>query len=241
MWREPTEWPTLAAWPDPALVYTREPWWCGTKKAQPLLRSLRGVLLTSFCDPPVSARMASAALDGTGVRHWFAVQVATRHPKLTALPLGIDRRDVPAIAAAPRVAWRDRDILLHCNIKPRTAERRQVLGQFAHAQDWVRIVLDLPVPMYAAELGRSRFVLSPGGRSWDCYRTYEALAMGAVPIVRRCEPFSDAVEGLPVLMVEDWREVTRERLEAYEPPAVWNLERMTMAYWVERICHEQGQ
>jgi hypothetical protein len=59
--------------------------------------------------------------------------------------------------------------------------------------------------------------------------------MGAIPIVIRCATVDRVVEGLPVLLVDDWREVTKARLEAYVPEPTWNLERITQAYWTSRI------
>lgn len=40
----------------------------------------------------------------------------------------------------------------------------------------------LPLDKYYDELAASRFVVSPAGDRMDCYRNYEALAFGAVPI-----------------------------------------------------------
>jgi hypothetical protein len=96
---------------------------------------------------------------------------------------------------------------------------------------WKGPITPRSLPEYYALLGRSKFVLSPPGRGWDCYRTYEALAMGAVPIVRRQRPISDVVEGLPVLVVDEWTRLTPAQL--VKPDGT--LERLTQAYWNERI------
>jgi len=60
--------------------------------------------------------------------------------------------------------------------------------------------------------------------------------MGAIPIVKRQRPMSDVVDGLPVMVVDDWSEVTPERLEReWNTPREWNLERLSLRYWKERI------
>ncbi len=59
---------------------------------------------------------------------------------------------------------------------------------------------------------RSRFVLSPPGRGLDCHRTYEALYLGAYPIVLKT-PLSPLYSGLPVLVVSRWEEISEELLE----------------------------
>jgi hypothetical protein len=56
------------------------------------------------------------------------------------------------------------------------------------------------------------FVLSPFGNGLDCHRTWEALLCGCIPIVRSTV-FKELFEGLPVLIVEKWTDVTLTLLE----------------------------
>ncbi len=56
------------------------------------------------------------------------------------------------------------------------------------------------------------FVLSPFGNGLDCHRTWEALICGCIPIVRT-KVFQELFYGLPVLIVDDWVNVTKELLE----------------------------
>jgi len=59
---------------------------------------------------------------------------------------------------------------------------------------------------YRKMLLNSAFVLSPPGNGADCHRTWEAIYLGAVPIVlKKYWPFSHL--DLPVLVVEDWSEI----------------------------------
>ena len=55
---------------------------------------------------------------------------------------------------------------------------------------------------------RAQFVLSPRGNGVDCHRTWDGLAVGALPVVLRPGPAFDAVfDGPPVLHVRSWAEV----------------------------------
>ena len=186
----------------------------------------------------VAARLvAEAVLNDTAITHWFAVQVDAVHPKLTAVPLGVDRRDVTTLDAAPRVPWAQREIRLHAHFTAHTPERRALRDQLA-AEPWGHPPMaKVPPPAYFAELGRSQFVVSPPGLGWDCYRTYEALAMGAIPIVRRQDPISAVVDGLPVVVVEDWADLTPDRLESEAARRVTAPEwsRLTLAYWTQQV------
>ncbi len=216
-----------------SVVFVRDAWrapWRGSLRrvAHPC------VLVTVFNDAHVRPHATTELLDGTQIRQWFAVQVHTEHPRVTPMPIGIDGRDLPTLTAAPRLAWADRDIGCLANFQPRNAERKALL-RHCRDQAWMTTTAwGTYAPMSQAEyyalLGRSRFVLSPPGRGWDCYRTYEAIAMGAIPIVRRMAGMDRVVEGLPVVTVNDWNEVTPHRVR---PDG--SIERVTAAYWRERI------
>src|ERR1700722_11865528 len=66
---------------------------------------------------------------------------------------------------------------------------------------------------YLVDLAHSKFVLSPQGNGLDCHRTWEALYMGCIPIVKN-SLLNDLYEDLPVVIVDDWAEVTEEFLNA---------------------------
>lgn len=51
-----------------------------------------------------------------------------------------------------------------------------------------------------------QFVVSPHGNGLDCHRTYEAIALGCIPIVKR-SGISDLFLKLPVLVLDDWDEM----------------------------------
>jgi hypothetical protein len=59
---------------------------------------------------------------------------------------------------------------------------------------------------YAARLADARFALVPGGNSPETIRLYDALEMGAIPIMLR-STFVDApgaLNGPPFLLLDDW-------------------------------------
>ena len=55
------------------------------------------------------------------------------------------------------------------------------------------------------------FVVSPHGRGLDCFRTWEALLMGAIPIVKH-SPIDGLYDGFPVVFVEDWSAINERNL-----------------------------
>jgi hypothetical protein len=88
---------------------------------------------------------------------------------------------------------------------------------------------------------RFAFELSPHGKGLDCFRTWEALALGCVPIVKASslDPLYED-EAFPVVIVQSFSEVTPENLkrwqhahaDAFGPDLLMKL---SNGYWVERI------
>jgi hypothetical protein len=85
------------------------------------------------------------------------------------------------------------------------------------------------------------FQVSPRGRGLDCFRTWESLFLGTIPIVRSStlDPlYLD--ENLPVVIVESYREVEPGNLARwkaqYEDRFTPELRtRLTNGYWLDRI------
>lgn len=88
--------------------------------------------------------------------------------------------------------------------------------------------------------GKYAFSISPHGNGLDCHRTWEDLYLGCIVIVKT-SPLDPMYEGLPVVIVKDWDEVTKENMEkwlkqygdASTNPAY--REKLTMAYWRNKI------
>jgi hypothetical protein len=89
------------------------------------------------------------------------------------------------------------------------------------------------------EKTRYAFVISPHGHGLDCHRTWESLALGNIVIVKRSS--LDALyEGLPVAIVDDWHDLTEEKLrgwhaeyrDAFRSEDV--QERLTNRFWIAR-------
>lgn len=248
----PVKWHAQRTWAKTAkrhtpqageIVYARAAWrapW----RAQ-LVESIQApvVLVTSFYDPAIKPMAVEEMFQpGSPIRHWFGVQAHVTHPRLTAMPVGVEGSMVPVLQAGERRTVRDIPLYLNfrtANSYQRAEVIRPVLWQrFARQDAWVVAdAWDAANPsVYVNQLGRSQFVLSPPGFAWDCYRTYEAMAMGAIPIVQRKRPVTDHLEALPCVLVDDWSEVTRERLQReWETRQVKDCRTLSMSYWRERI------
>ena len=81
------------------------------------------------------------------------------------------------------------------------------------------------------------FVLSPFGNGMDCHRTWEALCLGSIPIIR-APRFKDLFKDLPVLIVNDWYEINQDLLintiKIFQNTK-FNYEKLNLEYWINKI------
>ena len=85
------------------------------------------------------------------------------------------------------------------------------------------------------------FVVSPFGNGLDCHRTWEALALGCIPIIMT-SGLDSLYDDLPVLIVKDWSDVTEEMLmkvvnefKGKHEKGLFNYDKITLKYWVDKI------
>lgn len=164
---------------------------------------------------------------------------------------GVQQLDMKAIKAS-LPPLRDRPLTVYCNfhLNMDTFLRHPNARKRAIARATAREVLrDKPFVLWEARQAPRHtvwarhavvsFEASPRGNSIDCHRTWEALILGTIPIVAST-PLDPLYEGLPVAVVEDWPEITADRLaqwkeeflpwfEAPLPPQLYSN------HWVDRF------
>jgi hypothetical protein len=75
-----------------------------------------------------------------------------------------------------------------------------------------------------------KYVISPLGNGLDCHRTWEAIILGCIPIVKK-SGLDPMYEGLPVLIVNDWADVTQDLLDNFKPDYT-NIKKIYLDYWI---------
>lgn len=81
------------------------------------------------------------------------------------------------------------------------------------------------------------FVLSPHGNGLDCHRTWEALVLGCIPIVKT-SPLDSLYKDLPVLIVSNWNEINEELLKStieIFKLTTFNYDKLKLQYWMNLI------
>lgn len=211
-------------------------------RMHPRIRS-KYILVSHNGDLPVPANF-SHILDDPRLIAWFGQNVENySHPKLHPIPIGLANLcwahgNVETVDRSVHSLDGIRDILLYVNLNIETnpSVRRPVYDLFAN-QPYSFTSLSTSFENYLMDLSRSKFVLSPRGNGLDTHRTWEALYLGAIPIVLSSS-LDPLFEDLPVLIINSWSEISEEfLLEKYEEMSrkTYRLERLYADYWFDRL------
>ena len=87
---------------------------------------------------------------------------------------------------------------------------------------------------FLSDLRRSKYVLSPPGVGEDCFRTWESVLLGAVPVVYNSSGLHKLWAVAPVLAMDNMEDIREEDLVARNNNLV-GREVALAPYWFERI------
>jgi len=147
--------------------------------------------------------------------HWFAQNVTTKHPKLTPLPIGLENRHLSHHGRISKFKkWnkympiKKPRILSAFSVSTNIPERSKALIYLKNHPLVDNNTIYISSQKHMTLLAQHMYVASPPGNGIDCIRTWEALYLKTIPIVKR----SVATEyfkkiGLPLVLIDDWNEL----------------------------------
>ncbi len=221
------------------------------------LPQAKGPIVIVSGDSDLSFSVDRALLEDSKILHWFAQNCTIEHPKVSPLPIGLDYHTVaeqdhhwsPKMTplkqekmlkelAAIEPTWERRDhraygnFLLNISRGNRRAAYEQIpKGLMIYELGFV----SRPVTWW--KQASAAFTVSPLGNGLDCHRTWETLVLGGIPIVETSTN-DKLYEGLPVLIVKSWSDVTSMRLESTIREfsvKSFEKERLQLQYWIQKI------
>ncbi|MEC7838630.1 MAG: hypothetical protein VX777_01170 [Chlamydiota bacterium] len=202
------------------------------------------ILVTHNSDDGVNAKFSHYIKDDK-ILAWFCQNLETSsHKKLHPIPIGIANKcwahgNVDKIKSIEsEMGKMSRNILLYMNFALNTnlKERKAVADLFKDTSFCVK-ASPKEYSAYLTDLAQSKFVLSPRGNGLDCHRTWEALLMGAIPIVKS-STLDPMFKNMPVLIVNDWSEINEDFLNrSYEKMqnTSYDNEKIYFQYWWKLI------
>lgn len=221
------------------------------------------VLVTGDSDTPIdndfiSSPQVRSLLGSPFLIEWFAQNLTIQNEVLRAIPIGQDyhtvweRPGIWGLGAASPIAQehqliemfrqapniKNRYPIAYCNwhFEINRGDRREC---FSRAEQQACFYEPARLPRMAS-WGRQAefmFVLSPSGVGLDCHRTWEALSLGCIPIVKR-NGISKLFADLPVVVIDDWCEVTATNLERFYDELSgkkFDMSSLFLTYWVQKF------
>lgn len=226
------------------------------------------VLVTGDSDTCVPKEVLTNSESATLINNpfllkWFAQNTQIqRHEKIIQLPIGLDYH---TISNDPSYNWKtdgeghlpkdqeeilinlrqqmkpfhERSSLIYVNFtttNDRFGQRKSALEQIPNSLLEINHNFTKRTENWR-NITQHSFVLSPFGVGMDCHRTWEALCLGAIPILK-APNFQKMFEDLPVLIVNEWSEITRELLDKTIEDfktREFKYEKLTLQYWVKLI------
>jgi hypothetical protein len=207
-------------------------------------------------------------INDTRISHWFCQNLMITHPKMTHMPIGLDYHTMSKVGEPH--PWgigkvpveQEKEFQQAIAEAPPSNERHlYCYSNFHHATfgigsrgDRQEAIAKLPKDLvFYDPVFTSRdiawnhqsffsFVLSPKGGGYDCHRTWEALCLGCIPIMKH-SGLDPLFHNLPVLFLNDWSEVTRDLLvqtllqKSYQPV---QKEKLLLSYWTD-LFHQKSQ
>ncbi len=225
------------------------------------------ILVSGDCDQTVPNDLFASNdyfnkfINSPNLIHWFSQNcVELTHPKLSQIPIGLDYHTM----SEKDHEWGNKTtplnqekLLKTVALKAKLLNQRipkayanfQFLMTTKFGSDRIDAVNQVPKNLVYyeptkikrlntwVEQSKYAFVISPHGNGLDCHRTWEALALGCIPIVKT-SLLDPLFEGLPVLIVNQWSDVTQELLDSTiqdYSTRQFNLEKLKLSYWVKII------
>ena len=179
---------------------------------------------SDFCFNDVNIEIFQTALGSVQ----YARNVDIVHPNLIPVPIGT--RDGYEFDASNTVKTK---LVLSC---ARTNSLDRVnLSKYINKSKWCTVLGETKFDEYIKQVEEHKFMFSPEGFGYDCFRTWEALYCGTYPIVKRRVFTEEFAKHLPILVIDAWDEVTEDFLNAKYiefQNKEWNWDLLTEEYWI---------
>jgi hypothetical protein len=203
---------------------------------------VRYKLITHNSDIPADEALTELASENVQV--WYARNNLSRHPKVVPIPIGLENLHLYNVGVPHDYTGfrgysgsRANRILSGFTVATNPAER-QIALQFASAAPCVdQLTARLAQGDYLRRLVTYKFILSPPGNGLDSNRTWEAMYLGVVPLVKDSVAMRYFEElGLPMWILRSWDEllsISEARLAAKykELQGGFASPALSMEYW----------
>lgn len=209
-------------------------------------------------------------LDNNKLIHCYSWNITINHDKLTPIPIALNfKRHYGSIITwlsnnktnEKTIHFPEKMVCFNCNLN--TSKDRLILknvidnnmSEFCDKLPYVqqiktefipseiegRIKVDITDPKCYNEWVNYKFILSPEGAGIDCHRTWEALMIGCIPIVKS-SGINELYNDLPVIVVNSWNDLNKTFLNNKYNEIIenkknnkYNYNKLYLNYWCDLI------
>lgn len=206
-------------------------------------------------------------LDNKDLIHCFTWNKPFEHKKLSGIPIGLNfKRHYKSIITwinknqinENSVIEREKLLCFNCSLN--TSPERQILKntidnrmkEYCDKLDYIapietkmmpsyiegRIRVDVTNPDCYNDWLKYKFILSPEGAGFDCHRTWEAIMVGSIPIVKS-STLNELYTDLPIVTVDKWEDLNVEFLNSKyieitnnKKQGKYNYNKLYLKYWI---------
>jgi hypothetical protein len=223
------------------------------------------ILVTGDCDECCASDLFQndsnfkLFIENPKIIHWFSQNLVTSHPKMTKIPIGLDyhtmvnsdmwgksisseeQESILKKIGSLTLPFHERKLMIysnfHFNIYTKYAfDRKDAISQIPS-----NLIYYEPTKIDRYDTWKKQseytFVASPHGNGLDCHRTWEALCLGCIVIVKS-SPLDELYTDLPVLIVKEWNDITEslllQTIENFKNKK-FLFEKLTLEYWMNKI------
>jgi hypothetical protein len=213
--------------------------------------------------PDDNLEKSNEILNSPNLIHWYSQNLTkTDSSKLSAIPIGLDyhtigngkkgyewwgKQETPKqqeeiIFKLNNTKFNERIPKLYINfaksIRGRYGEKDRMESLDQIPKDLQIIEKDhIPRNETWTNMSKYTFVLSPHGNGLDCHRTWEALVLGCIPVVKTSS-LDVLYEDLPVLIVNNWSDINQDLLNSTIEEFInknFNYDKLKLDYWIKQI------
>lgn len=194
--------------------------------------------------------------------HWFCQNSNVLHNKITNLPIGLDYHvlstNINHQFGPYNTPIEQENIIINIKNNSIPFHKRNIKcyinfsyppDMYTYKFDRIEALAEIDKNLYYKEplfvkryesfknQTEYAFVISPYGNGLDCHRTWEALILGCIPIIRTSN-MDILFDGLPVLIINKWNDITLDLLKNTINTFMniqFNYNKLLLKYWINKI------
>lgn len=185
---------------------------------------------------------------GGKIIKWYGINIIVNHPDIVPIPLGLGNKHyyvtgIPSIFRniAKKNYHKVNRIFYGFTSSTNPTERGPALDVMKRNKFADTIVKWMNFPNYMRLLATYKFVASPPGSSVEGHRTWEALYVGVIPIVKSSVTMDYFKKlKIPLWVVDEWSEldsvsekILEEKYKVIQENS--SMDAMYMDYWIDKI------